>query len=680
MAGGVLCGLTGKMWYNFSMRKFLKKAFCFVLVVVLSLSSVVPSFADNPCSRYSVNSAEYKQCWNNFAGQNNILFYDPAGGGTECAPSTISGGQVTIIGDSISYGARSEYASQIPSADYEEKTFNGVAYQLTQFSKHFSADVDGNYSGMTIARVLQEQGALRPYVVFALGTNDPGAVTEGKIKELMDLIGTNHRVVLVTNYAIDGHLDYSVNNAAIRAAKNKYDNVAVADWAAEMESKSNPAEYIPDTEYWVHPNEKGNKLFVELIKKALNSLAGGIGGVSSNNNRNYSGAQVWSQEELDTIAANKAIYEEAAMAYNFPWPVLAVLHSHETGLKRYNPDNGQGVYQLYVYTEGGKNENRFEPASEISEEEFRRQTIIAAEVVSKMVGDLNDPNNVKRLFFRYNGTAQQYIDKAIDMGFSAQEAENGEGSAYVMNRYDERRDPTSVNMSPLWPGRFVKDGIYDPKSVSQGFGAFVQYEALTGGGFCSSGYGKIADTAINLAWSVEEWATRSGGDGKCIQSSGTLFPHSWCEPKPEYEEAMKSLGAFSDTGNVSPGASCDKFVSTVMKFSGADSDFIEYYVPNQMTYMEGKPSMYTKVNVKTIDDLQPGDIFATGGHIVLYVGLIDGKETVAEASRGGYTARSSNTSTYISRLKDRGEISDNYGDDGSLRVYEVFRRINWNGS
>ncbi|MBR5938971.1 hypothetical protein IKZ77_00230, partial [Candidatus Saccharibacteria bacterium] len=351
------------------MRKFLKKAFCFVLVVVLSLSSVVPSFADNPCSRYSVNSAEYKQCWNNFAGQNNILFYDPAGGGTECAPSTISGGQVTIIGDSISYGARSEYASQIPSADYEEKTFNGVAYQLTQFSKHFSADVDGNYSGMTIARVLQEQGALRPYVVFALGTNDPGAVTEGKIKELMDLIGTNHRVVLVTNYAIDGHLDYSVNNAAIRAAKNKYDNVAVADWAAEMESKSNPAEYIPDTEYWVHPNEKGNKLFVELIKKALNSLAGGIGGVSSNNNRNYSGAQVWSQEELDTIAANKAIYEEAAMAYNFPWPVLAVLHSHETGLKRYNPDNGQGVYQLYVYTEGGKNENRFEPASEISEEE-----------------------------------------------------------------------------------------------------------------------------------------------------------------------------------------------------------------------------------------------------------------------------------------------------------------------
>lgn len=678
--GGVLSGLTGKMWYNFSMRKFLKKAFCFVLVVVLSLSSVVPSFADNPCSRYSVNSAEYKQCWNNFAGQNNILFYDPAGGGVECAPSTISGGQVTIIGDSISVGARSEYASQIPGADYEEKTFNGVTYQLTQASKHFSADVDGNYSGMTIARVLQEQGALRPYVVFALGTNDPGVVTEGKIKELMDLIGTNHRVVLVTNYAIDGHLDYSVNNAAIRAAKNKYDNVAVADWAAEMESKSNPAEYIPDTGYWVHPNEKGNKLFVELIKKALNSLAGGIGGVSSNNNRNYSGAQVWSQEELDTIATNKAIYEEAAKAYNFPWPVLAVLHSHETGLRRYNPDNGQGVYQLYVYTDGGENENRFEPASEISETEFRRQTMIAAGVVSEMVGDLNDPNNVKRLFFRYNGAADVYKDKAIKMGFSEQEAENGEGSAYVMNRYDERRDPTSANMSPLWPGRFVKDGIYDPESVSQGFGAFVQYEALTGGGFCSSGYGKIADTAINLAWSVEEWATRSGGDGKCIQSGGTLFPHPWCEPKPEYEEAMKSLGAFSDTGNVSPGASCDKFVSTVMKFSGADSDFIEYYVPNQMTYMEGKPSMYTKVNVKTIDDLQPGDIFATGGHIVLYVGLIDGKETVAEASRGGYTAHLSNTSTYISGLKDRGEISDNYGDGGSLRVYEVFRRINWNGS
>ncbi|MDO5475135.1 MAG: hypothetical protein Q4F61_01985 [Candidatus Saccharibacteria bacterium] len=663
------------------MRKLLKRVVCFVMAVVLGASSSIPAFADNPCSRYPKNSNEYQQCWIEFAGQNNILFYDPAGGGTDCAPSTINGDSVTIIGDSISYGARSEYASQIPSADYEEKTFNGVTYQLTQVSKHFSADVDGNYSGMTIARVLQEQGVLRPYVVFALGTNDPGVVTEGKIKELMDLIGTNHRVVLVTNYAIDGHLDYSVNNAAIRAAKNKYDNVAVADWAAEMESKSNPAEYIPDTEYWVHPNENGNKLFVELIKKALNSLAGGIGGVSSNNNRNYAGAQVWSQEELDNIAANKTIYEEAAKEYGFPWQVLATVHSLETNLKRNNPSNGQGVYQLYVYTDGGRNENSFYPAGKISEEEFRRQTMIAAEIISGMAGDLNDPDNVKKLFLSYNGTgAPYYPEKARALGFDEAGVARGEGSPYVMNRYDERRDPTSLKMDDVWRGRFVDDGIYDPESVSTGFGAFVKYEALGGGGFCSSGYGKIADTAINLAWSVEEWATRSGGDGKCIQSGGTLFPHPWCEPKPEYEEAMKSLGAFSDTGNVSPGASCDKFVSTVMKFSGADSDFIEYYVPSQMTYMEGKPSMYTKVNVKTIDDLQPGDIFATGGHIVLYVGLIDGKETVAEASRGGYTARLSNTSTYISRLKDRGEISDNYGDGGSLRVYEVFRRINWNGS
>ena len=79
----------------------------------------------------------------------------------------------------------------------------------------------------------------------------------------------------------------------------------------------------------------------------------------------------------------------------------------------------------------------------------------------------------------------------------------------------------------------------------------------------------------------------------------------------------------------------------------------------------------------SVDDLQPGDIFNSDGHIVLYVGLVDGKETVAEASIRMYTGRLSNTSSYISNLQKEGRVVDYYGDGGSERVYTVFRRINW---
>ena len=613
-------------------KRIFRKTFGVVFVALVTLFSPLSTSALTP-SQLEMFS------------QNNILFYDPAG--TECAPGTISGGKVTVIGDSISVGAANEYASQIPNVDFAEKTYNGTTYNLIEVSKHFAVDAGANYGGMTIADVLQNQGDLRPYLVFALGTNDPGAVTDAAIESLMNLVGTNHKVVLATNYAVDDQLDYSVNNAAIRAAGQRYSNVAVADWAAEV--SKNPGAYIGDG--YVHPNEAGSRLFVSLIKQALNSLAGGSGGVSTGNNRNYSGAQVWSDAEMQAIEANAAIYQEAANQFGFPWQVMAVVHSLETGLRRYNPDNGQGVYQLYSYTNGGTNENRFVPASEISEAEFRRQTIIAAEVVNGMVGDLNNPDNVKRLFFQYNGVADQYVQKAIAMGFSEEQARNGEGSAYVMNRYDARRDPTSAEMSPLWPGRFTYDGVYDATSVSNGFGAYVKYEALAGNSYCSSAGGTIVDTAIALSWE---------GHG-----------HAKDDPKPEYVKAMQEVGTYitpcNARGECAPkGASCDIFVSTVMRYSGADPDYPEYGPGRQQDWMDSHPDMYTKVEAnKDVAQLEPGDIFVVsneeGRHIYLYIGEINGQPSQASASHNSRTGE-----------HYAGISWSDYGMD-----YSVYRRINY---
>ncbi|MBQ6410217.1 hypothetical protein IJI18_03135 [Candidatus Saccharibacteria bacterium] len=375
--------------------------------------------------------------------------------------------------------------------------------------------------------------------------------------------------------------------------------------------------------------------------------------IENGSNQNYAGVPVWSEAELAAINENRAIYEEVANEYGFPWEVLAVFHSMETGLRRYNPSNGQGVYQLYSYTKGGTNENTFAPASSISEDEFRRQTEIAGSIISSSGGDLNNPDNVKKLFFKYNGASSKYIEKALSMGFSQEEAENGEGSAYVMNGYDARRDPSSSEMDSAWAGRYVRDGVYDSSSTTQRFGAFVKYEALHGNTYCedidsSDGIfgGDIVETALLLSWS---------GKG-----------HSKNEPKPEYIEAMKAVGTYytpcRNSSDCAPvGASCDIFVSTVMRYSGSDPSFPATGPVVQENYMQSHPEMYTQVVANDVSDLQPGDILVTtenGRHI--YLNLGDGMQASAS-----YNDRTGEHFSGV-YLSDKGS--------GGTRNYNVYRR------
>ena len=376
---------------------------------------------------------------------------------------------------------------------------------------------------------------------------------------------------------------------------------------------------------------------------------------SEGGNQNYAGEKVWSEAELDAISENQAIYEEAADQYGFPWQVLAVFHSMETALRRYNPDNGQGIYQLYSYTEGGTNGKAFKPAGPVTEEEFKRQTTIAAEVITSLVGDLNDPDNVKKLFFKFNGTSSKYVEKALALGFSEAEAQNGEGSPYVMNRYDARRDPASSEMDKAWPGRYVKDKVYDDDATSMVFGAFVKYEALAGSSYChddsdgGGGGGTIVETALLLSWD---------GHG-----------HDKNDPKPEYVRAMKEVGTYNSpcraNGNCAPkGASCDVFVSTVMRYSGSDPGFPATGPVVQKSYMESHPEKYMKVKASDVSDLQAGDILVAvdnGRHIYLYLGEIDGKKMQASASYNDRTGEHF-PGVYLS-------------DHGGNRHYSVYRRI-----
>lgn len=412
----------------------------------------------------------------------------------------ISGSSVTIIGDSITVGSSEAIDERLPGVE-------------------INAEVGRQFStGISIARSI----TLRQIVVFALGTNST-ALTSNQVEEAVSTIGSSHKIIFMTNYTTTN--DYSNNNRLIKEAASKYSNVSYIDWAGAI--SSDPGAYLSGD--GIHPNAAGRRTFATLIYNTVNNIESSsnnssIGGfldettldffdqngiyyynptglsssISCGNisGQNYAGATVFSTAEMAAIAANQPFYERAAAAYGFPWQILAVLHYKEHSLLRDNPANGQGAYQLYSYTRipGTKQldeSKAFLPAGSISDDEFQRQTDIVAKLINDSYAwsgiDYTNPDHIKRLFFRYNGASQSYIQKAIDMGFSQEDAANGEGSIYVMNRYDAQRDPTSGSMNPIWAGRYVGDGVYESGSTTNRFGAFVVYQALGGGGICSAG-------------------------------------------------------------------------------------------------------------------------------------------------------------------------------------------------
>ena len=153
---------------------------------------------------------------------------------------------------------------------------------------------------------------------------------------------------------------------------------------------------------------------------------------------------------------------------------------------------------------------------------------------------------------------------------------------------------------------------------------------MTGDGSMKCSDSIIVDTALTLAWD-------RAVDGN----------HGPSDPKPEYVEAMRAVstgGALWDgKGNQAPeGASCDQFVSTVMRYSGADADFPHYGPLAQMEHMLRHPEMYEEIeNLMEPSNLEPGDVFVVsssqGRHIFIFMGIVDGQWMQASASFGGRT-------------------------------------------
>lgn len=334
----------------------------------------------------------------------------------------------------------------------------------------------------------------------------------------------------------------------------------------------------------------------------------------------YDGNEIISKSDLEKISANRQFYERSAARYGFPWQLLATIHYRETSLRRYNPTNGQGIYQLYSYTGGGKNSNAFTNFGEVSDSEFQRQTDILAELLQKKYGtglNLKTDDGIKTLLFRYNGTAKSYIAQARTLGYSEQEAARGEGSPYVMNLADAKRD-SRKNSNWL----MIKTDHGKPSSANLIPGAFLIFSSLGGSSgisSCSGGGGNLSinQTALNLAWN-------STGHG--------------ITPNDNYRNALIETGInrLGDRWSMM-GASCDAFVATVLRFSGIDKNFVCCGVSNG-----GPTSNYVKNSGKFVEvenrqgSLKPGDIRLGAGHIEIYVEQ-NGVGKIASASHGSRT-------------------------------------------
>lgn len=190
--------------------------------------------------------------------------------------------------------------------------------------------------------------------------------------------------------------------------------------------------------------------------------------------KDYKGSEVFSSEQLSAITANQPLYEEAAKEVGMPWQMIAVIHLRESGLRKSNPDNGQGIYQDYERLNGPY------PAGDVDDAEFIRQTKWAAAFLKNKASqpDLvasKDEGQIKDAFFGYNGKADVYIQQATSLGFS----EGYEGSPYVMNVADAKRDPAVAGSDGSW-GQIKQDGGPIEYPANNDHGAYVMYAALSG--------------------------------------------------------------------------------------------------------------------------------------------------------------------------------------------------------
>lgn len=364
------------------------------------------------------------------------------------------------------------------------------------------------------------------------------------------------------------------------------------------------------------------KIFNYSISYYNDCLTSGSSGIVAGDNKDYAGNQIFTDEELQKIEELSPFYIKAAEKYDMPWQILAVLHKRESNFYKGGPSNGQGPFQDY--------DNRGSwPVGDYDDETFQRACDRAAEEFKGKAGgrDLNDPDNVKYAFFGYNGRASVYKQQARDLGFDEEGAENGEGSPYVMNKADAKRDP---NVAPYgtW-GQIKTDGGGIEYPANQDHGAFVMYVAI-GGSNGGGTTGKTEDSGHYI------WV----GDSRTVGMS----------------EAVTS-GDNDWVGRVSAGYSWFNSDAANQVTQQLDED-------STIVFNFGVNDLYNVDNyINKLNELAKGDWSKAKQIIVMSVNPVD----EAVASQNGYSVTNAQIEEFNKKMKA--------GLEGGIKFVDTYSQI-----
>jgi len=157
-----------------------------------------------------------------------------------------TGDQITAIGDSLMVGATPHLEELLPGISIDGRVGRPMV------------------EGMTILDQLNDQDAIREYVVLGLATN--AGVTVEQFDKIIEKIGPNRTVVMVNAYGDRSWIPGG--NEQVEAAAVKYPGqIVVADWNGLI---AEHPEYIgPDG---IHANAEGKVAYAQLVLDTLNSI------------------------------------------------------------------------------------------------------------------------------------------------------------------------------------------------------------------------------------------------------------------------------------------------------------------------------------------------------------------------------------------------------------------------
>ena len=450
----------------------------------------------------------------------NTPYYDPTdttstgtcststttSGDTTSSSTLTSGQDIYILGDSITERSSSTYV-----ADFRQKGI--TAYVDASSGRSLGGGgTDGNQlSGMAAITADQAQIQKAQAVVIALGTN--GGDTDSSVDQAISALNTKAAVYWVDTIAVGrtaspGEVawdqeEVEPNNQAIysQSAPEKY---SVIPWYNTVDPSGNPQSpngaetdangYIDNSDgLGVHPSLAGIDALVNLV---INSVTGNgfvvtpqsnsccsvtaLPTSSSDSNLDYAGRPMLNSTQLQTIAQNEPVYQQAAAKAGIPWQMLATIHLLESGLSLTNPTyNANGVYQILNtnYTEGQQLDNAdFQAESDTAAMFIKSKVSYNYSSNRNLTEGTTDPDTIKDTFYSYNGR-----------GYSAQAQQNGfnpdtqafEGSPYVMNTADAQRDVTALPKNETTWGQYKTNGVF-LYPADYFHGAYLIFEDISG--------------------------------------------------------------------------------------------------------------------------------------------------------------------------------------------------------